>query len=92
MVKVKNGKKSDSKIYATKVYDPNLVLKEYKGMMLSHSIASKIESGKFLILLTAVARQCTMYRTVLLSSPPTEKSANKRLDKWCKTLPVKFIK
>ena len=92
MVKVKRGMKSDAKPNKAKSYATNLCQLEHKGVALFCSSASKIESGYFLVLLSAVARQCTMYRTVILKIKPDEDKAERLLKKWIKTLPISTIR
>jgi hypothetical protein len=92
MVKVKRGMKSSSKHHATYDYTGHLALFAVEGVMLSHSTSSRLESGKHLVLLSAVARQCNIYRTIILDHVPDKAEAEARLRKWATKLPLADVK
>ena len=87
--KVKFSKKTTKQVSQRPMY---LAERVHKNIMFTLSHPSKIESGIFVLMFTAIARQCSVYRTHFVKRPPSEKEANKLLVKWIKTLPVDDIK
>ena len=91
MVKVRNGFKTKAKRHNPAEYNANLCQKSKSGIVFFCSSASRIESGKYIVLLTAIARQCSVYRTVILRNKPDKIKAEELLKKWAKKLPLKDI-
>ena len=91
MVKVKNGYPSDAKKTKPKPYASHLATLTHKGVMFFVSPSSRLESGAHLTLLTAIARQCTLHRSVLTARQLDEASGKKLLKRWVKSLPVDKI-
>ena len=91
MVKVRGGVKTKSKKHVTSSYSSHLCQKSKMGIVFFCSSPSRIESGKFIVLLSAVSRQCTLYRTVVLRDKPDAIKAEELLKRWAKKLPLKSI-
>jgi len=92
MVQVPRGMKTDAKPKKKKEYSSHLATFTYKGVVFFCSTASKLETGKYLVLLTAVARLCTVHRTLFMNRPPNEAKAHDILQKWASKLPIKHIR
>lgn len=91
MVKVKGGMRTTVKKHTTSSYSQHLCQRTKKGVIFFCSTPSKIESGKYIVLLTAVARQCSMWRTLIMSKKINELQAEAILKKWAKLLPLDDI-
>lgn len=91
MVKVRGGMKSTATKHTTSSYAQHLCQRTKKGVVLFCSTPSRIESGKYIVLLTAVARQCSIWRTLILKKKINEEDAENILKKWVKILPIDDI-
>lgn len=92
MVKVRNGVKSNAKKHYKDGYATHLCQKSKLGIAFFCSSPSRIESGRFIVLLSAVSRQCTLYRTVVLKNKPDAIKAEELLRSWAQKLPLNSIK